>query len=348
LFAIGWGFGSAALFERAGFSLEIGALLAGVALSGLPYTQEISARLRPLRDFFIVVFFISLGTRLAFGNFVSLLPLILVSCLAVIVLKPLIVMIIMGFMGYTKRTSFKAAVAMGQVSEFSLVFVILGNHVGLVSDDLVAIITMVALVSIAASTYLIIYADKLFVGMEKHLSMFERRKVQADREPRVHYDLVLFGYQKGGHEFLRLFHSMKQRHVVVDYDPEVIDILEHQKAPYIYGDATDIELLDEIGLERAKLIVSNITDHETNTFLVKLVEDLNPSAVVICHAENAWEAEELYDLGASYVMVPHYIGSEKISAFIRRSGLKKSEFKKYRAKHLLYLQHHLGSLATDS
>ncbi|HUP26422.1 MAG TPA: cation:proton antiporter [Candidatus Limnocylindrales bacterium] len=341
LFAIGWGFGCAALFEQAGFSLEIGALLAGVSLASLPYTQEISARLRPLRDFFIVVFFISLGTRLAFHNISSLIPIIAISSLAVIILKPLIVLAIMGRMGYTKRTSFKAAVTMGQVSEFSLVFVIIGNRAGLVSADLVGIVTMVALLSIAASTYLISYADQLFVRLQKPLSVFERHKVHNEHELRTHYDLVLFGYLKGGHEFVKLFQSLRKRYVVIDYDPEVIDTLERQKANYIYGDVTDIELLEEIGLEYTKLVVSTVTDYETNVFLVKLLEGINPRAVVICHAENAIEASQLYSLGASYVMVPHYIGSEKISSFIRRAGLNKSEFKKYREKHLAYLQTHL-------
>lgn len=343
LFAIGWGFGGAALFERVGFSLEIGALISGVALAGLPYTQEISARLRPLRDFFIVVFFISLGARLAFDNIALLLPIIVISSFVVIVLKPLIVFVIMGFMGYTKRTSFKTATTMGQVSEFSLVFVILGHKAGLVSSDLVAIVTMVALVSIAASSYLIIYADKLFAAVDAHMEMFTHGNHEIEHEPRVHYDLVLFGYLRGGHEFLKLFHALNKRYVVVDYDPDVIDSLDRQKANYLYGDATDIELLEEVGLEHSKLIVSALSDHETNVFLVKLIEGINPSAVVICHAENATEANELYELGASYVMVPHYIGSEKISAFIRRSGLNKSEFKKYREKHLSYLQSHFES-----
>lgn len=343
LFAIGWGFGGAALFELAGFSLEIGALISGVALASLPYTQEISARLRPLRDFFIVVFFISLGTRLVFNNITILIPVIFISSLVVIVLKPMIVLSIMGLMGYTKRTSFKAAVAMGQVSEFSLVFVIIGNRVGLVSSDLVAVVTMVALISIAASTYLIMYADKLFGVFDKYLEPFEGRKVHAEHESRVHYDLVLFGYLRGGHEFVKLFQSLHKRNVVIDYDPEVIDTLERQKINYVYGDATDIELLEEIGLEYSKLVVSTMTDYETNAFLVKLIEGINPRAVVICHAENAMQAKELYNMGASYVMVPHYIGSEKISAFIRRSGLNKAEFKKYREKHLAYLQIHLES-----
>lgn len=342
LFAIGWGFGCAALFELAGFSLEIGALLAGVALASLPYTQEISARLRPLRDFFIVVFFISLGTRLVFHDIALLIPLIIVSSFVVIVLKPIIVLSIMGLMGYTKRTSFKAAVAMGQVSEFSLVFVIIGNRVGLVSTNLVAIVTMVALISIAASTYLIMYAEKLFSIFDKYLVPFEGRKPHPEHEVRNHYDLVLFGYLRGGHEFIKLFQSLHKKYVVIDYDPAVIDTLEQQKINFIYGDATDIELLEEVGLEYSKLVVSTMTDYETNAFLVKLMENINPHAVVICHGENAVEAKALYDLGASYVIVPHYIGSEKISSFIRRAGLNKAEFKKYREKHLAYLQTHLS------
>ncbi len=340
LFAIGWGFGFAALFELTGFSLEIGALLAGVALASLPYTQEISSRLRPLRDFFIVVFFIALGTRLTFTNFGVLLPAILLGTFIVVVLKPLVVLTIMGLMGYTKRTSFKTAIAMAQVSEFSLIFVVLGNKQGLVSNDLVAVLTFVTLISIALSAYMILYSDKLFVLFERDLSMFERRKHNFEHESRHHFDLVLFGYQKGGHEFVKVFKSLKKPFVVIDYDPEIIDSLEHQQINYVYGDAADVELLEEVGLDRAKLIVSTISDHETNTFLTKLLEEINPHAVLILHAETVEEAAELYELGASYVVIPHYIGSEKIGAFIRKSGLKKSEFKKYREKHLAYLQTH--------
>lgn len=340
LFAIGWGFGFAALFETAGFSLEMGALLAGIGLASLPYTQEISARLRPLRDFFIVVFFIALGTRLNFDSVDQLWPAIILSTLIVALFKPLIILTMMGMLGYTKRTSFKTAVAMGQVSEFSLIFVILGNRHGLISDDIVAIITMVALISIATSAYLIIYSDKLFALFERYLSLFERRKAHFEQESRHHYELVLFGYQKGGHEFIKVFKNLKKRYVVIDYDPEVIDTLEHLKVEYLYGDVMDVELLEEVGLDKAKLIVSTITDYDTTVFLLRLLKDVNQDVVFVCHADNAIEATEFYELGASYVMMPHYIGSEKIGAFIKRNGLKKSEFRRFREKHLEYLHSH--------
>jgi len=342
LFAVGWGFGVAALFEATGFSIEIGALVAGVSLASLPFTQEISARLRPLRDFFIIVFFIALGTRIDFGSISQNLPIIIMACAITIIFKPLVILTIMGLLSYTKRTSFKTAVSMAQISEFSLVFIILGSRKGLVSDNLVSTMTVVALITIAVSTYLIIYSDKLFGLSEKFFAMFERRKTHFEQESEHSYDLVLFGYNRGGHEFINVFKSLKKRYVVIDYDPEIIDSLEHKKIDYLYGDAMDIELLEEAGLDKAKLVVSMITDHETNKFLVKLLEDINSKAVVILHGDTVEEAAELYELGASYVVIPHYIGSEKIGSFIKKNGLKKSEFKKYREKHLAYLETHFA------
>lgn len=348
LFAIGWGFGSAALFQYVGFSLEIGALLGGVALASLPYSQEISSRLRPLRDFFIIVFFIALGTRLNFGDIGSALPIIIASSIMVIVLKPIVVMVIIGLMGYTKRTSFKTATTMGQVSEFSIIFVLIGNKAGLVSDTVVGIVTVLALVSIAASTYLMIYADKLFITFEHSLGLFERRKHKSEHETKQSYDLMLFGYQKGGHEFVKIFRTLKKRFVVIDYDPEVIDSMDHRRVPYIYGDALDVELLDEIGINKVQLVISTIGDHATNVFLTKMITKTNTNAVIIVSADTFDQAAELYQLGASYVEIPHYIGSEKIGSFIKKNHLKKSEFRKYREQHLAYLQSHYSFVTEET
>ena len=127
---------------------------------------------------------------------------------------------------------------------------------------------------------------------------------------------------------------------MVDYDPSVIDFLEQRNIEYMYGDATDSDLLEELNLKHSKLIVSTITDQGTNKSLAKWLEINNPYAVFITTADNAEQAAELYEQGVSYVMLPHYIGSEKIGAFIKRSELKKTAFKEYREKHLQYLQSH--------
>ncbi|HET7673644.1 MAG TPA: cation:proton antiporter [Candidatus Saccharimonadales bacterium] len=341
LFAISWGFGIASLFNISGFSIEVGALFGGVALASSPYVQEIASRLKPLRDFFVVIFFITLGESLHASNLVSALVPAAILSIIVIVLKPMVVTASMGIMGYTKRVSFKTGINLSQISEFSIVMVVLAITSGLVREEMGAIITLVAIVTIATSTYLMQYDDKLFTYFDRiKLHMFEKEVTFRESKRSTGYPIVLLGYHHGGHEFVHIFQQMKHRFLVVDYDPEIIDLMQHQKIDYLYGDVTDTELLDEAEIGKAKLIVSTISDHSTNVFLVNLLEKLNPGAVFICHADNIHQATELYDLGASYVMIPHYIGSEKIGAFIKRVGLKKTEFKKFRDRHLMHLETH--------
>jgi Kef-type K+ transport system membrane component KefB len=340
LFAIGWGFGVATLFAEAGFSLEVGALAAGVALTPMVYSQEVGSRLRPLRDFFIVLFFISLGAGLNLSALGDVLPQALVLSSFVLIGNPLIVITIMGLLGYTKKTSFKAGLTVAQISEFSLVFILLARENNAISEEIVSLITVVALITIAASTYMIINADRLYKVVEKSLTMFEKRKTKRESGSSNRYEIMMFGYRKGGAEFIRVFKSMDKKFAVVDYDPEVVDHLEHDRVDYIYGDAMDLELLEEAGADYSKLFIINIADFSANSFLVQALESINPNSVIVCQAENARDAAELYAMGASYVMMPHYIGSEKISAFIKKNGFRKAEFKKYAEKHLLYLQTH--------
>lgn len=343
LFAIAWGFGVATIFYQLGFSLEVGALFGGVALASMPYAQEVSSRLRPLRDFFVVVFFIALGAKLNIGDVQGVVWQALALSAFVLVGNPIIVMSIMGLLGYTKKTSFNAGLAVAQISEFSLIFVLLGLNNGQISEQVVSLVTVVGIITIAISSYMIIYSNGIYKVIENYLRLFERRKVHVEHEARTTYDAVLMGYKRGGIEFVNVFKQNKKRFVVVDYDPEAIDSMERRGIPYMYGDATDFEMLEEINFAKVKLIVSVITDHDTNVFLLQQVEKRNPGAVVVCHADSIKEAVELYGLGASFVVMPHLIGNEKVSAFIRKNGFKKSEFNDYRKKHLRYLQNHFDS-----
>lgn len=347
LFALAWGFGVATLFKYFGFSIEIGALIAGMSIATTPYASEISSRLRPLRDFFVVVFFIHLGTLVSFTGFGNIWYKVVAFSIVAIVVKPFITTVVLGVLRYTKLTSFKASTALSQVSEFSLVMIILAVTQKYASSELVSVVTLTALVTITLSSYFIIYADKLYRTFEVRLSLFERRVVKADHEYHRSYPLVLFGYKKGGAEFLKTFQSLGKKYIVIDYDPDVIDILDHHNHTYLYGDATDPEFLEELDLEKSKLIVSTMTDFQTNMFLSEYLEKINPRVVFICSADNARHASELYNQGADYVMLPHYIGSERIGAFIKKSGLKKSEFKKFREKHLSYLVEHIEDTDRD-
>ncbi|MBW3568525.1 cation:proton antiporter [Candidatus Parcubacteria bacterium] len=347
LFAIAWGFGIATLFKISGFSIEVGALFAGVALAASPYVQEIASRLKPLRDFFVVLFFITLGQSMSLGNIASgIIPAMILSAI-VIIGKPLIITSTMGFLGYTKRVSFKTGINLSQISEFSIILVVLAVSSGLARPEVASIITLVAIITIAISTYLMHYDDQLFAKFDQiKFKLFEKEVTYREHKRSEGYPIVLLGYHHGGHEFVRIFKQMKHRFMVIDYDPEIIDLMEQQKIAYLYGDVTDTELLKEANIEKSKLVVSTISDHSTNVFLVNLILKSNPDCAIICHAENVHQATELYDLGASYVMIPHYIGSEKIGQFIKRTGLNKAEFKKFRDRHLAHLENHAPDITS--
>lgn len=341
LFALGWGLGWALIFKEVGFSIEIGALFAGVGLAQLPYSREMSSRLKPLRDFFIVIFFVTLGQSLVPDRIADIARTAVLFSLFVLFIKPLFTLISMGLLGYTKRTSFKTAISLSQISEFSLVFALAAVHTGLARQQVADILTLVALITFGVSTYFIKYDSSLFERLERHLHLFERKTTISDkRAAEHHYPIVLFGYRRNSDEFLKTFRKMEKRYVVVDYDPEMIEVLENRDEEYQYGDATDSEFLEELQLEKSRLIVSTVSDFKTNEFLANWLREHNPRAVFVCTSDNAANASDLYNEGASYVMMPHFIGNERLSAFIRKNGFSKVEFKHYREKHLAYLQMH--------
>ena len=335
ILTIGWGLAVASLFQIAGLSHEVGALFAGVSLAGLPYATEMAAKLKPLRDFFLVIFFVTLG-----GSFTvsTVSQYFLTACvLAVIMLlvKPILVLSSLGAQRYTKLTSFKAAINLTQVSEFSIIFVGIAAAQHVVTDDIVALITLVAFITIGISSYYTKHSSTLYRVLERPLRHFERMNASEPHQRNALYPIILVGYHKGGHEFLKTFRDMKQRYLVVDYDPEIIDSLETQGIRHAYGDATDSEFLTEINVGRAQLVVSTMTDISTNSLLLEFIRKRNQKSSFICHANNYEEAATLYEHGASYVSLPHYIGSERVSSFIKRHGLDHEALALYRDKHLI-------------
>lgn len=340
LFALAWGFGVATIIHLVGFSIEIGALFAGVALAHLPYAGQIGARLKPLRDFFIILFFISLGEHLHLSNLANAVVPAVALSLIVLVLKPLVVMVSLGVLGYTRRTSFKTGINLSQISEFSIILIVLAASTGAIGENVAAVVTLVALITITVSTYLMQYDNVIYRKLEKHLSMFERATAKDVKHLAKKYPLVLVGYNNGGHQYLKTFRSLKKRFVVIDYDPDAIDELERARIDYLYGDVTDPELLAEVNMDSVKLIVNTIGDHDVNVGMVKYVRRRNDHAVIVCYSSNYGEAAELYKLGVSYVMLPHFIGSERLSNFIATHGVNRESFDNYREKHMLKIGHH--------
>ncbi|MFC1682568.1 cation:proton antiporter, partial [Nanoarchaeota archaeon] len=188
LFSICWCFIIAALFHYFGFSIEIGALIAGVALSMSPYSIEISSKIRPLRDFFLVIFFIILGLNIQVSNITSIISNALIFSLIVLTFKPLILMTFMAISGYTKRTNFLVGTTLAQISEFSLIVLTLGVALGHITPEILSTLILTGIITITFSTYMIIYSKEFYNKISRTISIFERKKIKKKRNFKKRYD----------------------------------------------------------------------------------------------------------------------------------------------------------------
>ncbi len=337
LFSVGWGLGTAALFKYIGLSIEIGALIAGVTLSMTPYAHEIGSKLKPLRDFFIILFFIFLGSTLELANIPSVLIPSIVLSVFILIGNPIILISIMGLLGYNKKTSFNVGLTVAQISEFSLIMILLGVDLGHVRSEVMSLMTLVGLTTIAGSTYMVLYSESLYPIFEKYLSIFEKKKTIQEVEHHNTYDVVVFGCNRVGYDFIKLFKDLGKNFVAVDFDPNVVKQLTDSGVNCIYGDAEDAEFLDELNLTSAKMVVSTIPDRETNLFLLEKIRSVDANSIVINISYDLNEALELYEKGSTYVILPHFIGGQFASELAHKSKLEVKKLMAKREEHINYL-----------
>src|SRR3989344_3553077 len=346
LFSMSWAFALSLLFSYTGFSIEIGALLAGVTLSFSPSRYEISSKLKPVHDFFLVLFFILLGYQIGLDHVSNyVLPIIAFSAL-VLFGNPLIIMILMGRLGYTKKNSFFAGLTAAQVSEFSLILVTLGISVGHLKQDILTIVAAVALITMTGSSYLLFYSEKIYGLLSPYLSVFEKKGMKADQRKKAtskDYDIILLGCDRAGHDLIEIFRKMKKNFLVIDYNPEIIMGLTKRKINCIYGDASNLELLNELKLSKAKMIVSTIPDYDISNTIIHVVREVNKQAIIVVVSHKIEEAMHFYKEGASYVILPNFLGGYHASMLIEKHGLNLNNFFKEKSRHMQHLKkNHLG------
>lgn len=341
-FSIGWCLAIAIVFAEFNLSIEVGALMAGVTLAMSPFKQEISSKLKVLRDFFLFLFFVVLGERIVFANITPVIWPIIGISLFVLIIKPILVMTILGILGYRKRTSFFAGLSLAQISEFSLILAGVGFTAGQLSQETFTMLTFIGLITIAGSSYMIMHSNALYNLFSPILNIFEKKaKTKFDYE-KVHradiYDAIIFGSDRTGFEIMETFKEKKNNFLVIDYNPDVINDLHEKGIKCIYGDAEDMELLAELKLEKVKIVVITFPNIDTNILLSKVVLNRNPKAIVICTAQHVEDAITIYDQGASYVILPHIISGRHTSLMIHEFGFSLRKFANERKKHLKHLQ----------
>lgn len=303
-----------------GFSIAIGAFVAGVTLANSPYTIEIIGRIKSLRDFFATIFFVSLGLELTFGSMASILKPLIILTLVVIIFKPFILMFICSFFGYKKRTSFLSSMSLAQVSEFSLIIVAQGLILGHIGQDIFTLTILLAIITITSTSYFIKYEDTIFQKIKKYIKFFDRfteSSSELEYMPRrKRNQVILCGYNRIGYSVVKTIKRLKRRLLVVDFNPEVIRKLMKEKIACMYGDIGDIEVLERLNLKDASMVVSTIPTKRDNLMLIRKAKEANKDVIIFVAANQVEDALSFYDAGADYVILPHFIGGEHLSLLI--------------------------------
>lgn len=317
LFAIAWGVSLAALSEVLGFSKEVGGFLAGISLASTPYREAIGSRLVSIRDFLLLFFFLSLGAQLNMDHLGHQVWPAIVLSLFVLIGNPLIVIIIMGLMGYRVRTGFLSGLTVAQISEFSLILGALGVTLGHIDESVMGLITLVGLITIGLSTYLILYSHPLYERFETWLQIFERKTPHREQEENTPAgavltpDVILCGLGRYGS---RIAEGLRQKRYVVlgvDFDPEVVAHWHTQGWPAFYGDAADPNLPGFLPLGRSQCVVSTIPTLSTNVTLLHALRTYGYTGHLALAAHSVREAELLKQAGADRVLIPFADAAER-------------------------------------
>jgi len=310
LTSLAWLFSLAWLIDLFGFSKEIGGFLAGLTLANSYEHYQIASRIKSLKDFFILVFFVVLGSSLVvFSDFTGLIFPIIVFSIFILIGNPFIVFLIMTILGYTKRPAFFAGITIAQISEFSLVLAALGVRLGHISEKIATLITSVGVITIISSTYLILNGEKLYKFVSPYLSVFERvnKKHKSKHITVYRKPIIITGFSRTGQSIA--YSLPKEDVLIVDYDPEMMGLLKQDEFAHIFGEMTDEDVLSLIDFSSVKIIISTAPDLESNIIFLREVlsirKKINGSFRVIIRARTDRDAEILYRLGADYVLLPH-------------------------------------------
>lgn len=334
VFAIGWAALLAAIGDYFGLSKELGGLLAGISLASTPFREAIIARLSSLRDFLLLFFFIALGAQLDLSLLGDQVYPALIFSIFVLIGNPMIVLAIMGYMGYRKRTGFLAGLTVAQISEFSLIFMAMGVTLKHVNAEALGLVTLVGLITIALSVYMITYSHTLYKWLESVLGIFERkvtaREEAADNQSidKKSYDVILFGLGRYGSAIAEHLKEDKVKLLAIDFNPDEVRNWKAMGYDAVYGDACDHEFIGTLPLKNTKWVISAMPQHELGVthqdprlILIDGLKRENFQGKIAVSTQRAGERDALKASGANLVFLPFHDAADRAVARMREATL---------------------------
>ena len=332
------------------FSIAMGALIAGVSISALPYSLDVVAKIRSLRDFFVTLFFVSLGMLLAMPT-MGLIWHALALSLIVIISRFAFIWPMLRFVGYGNRVGVLSSMHLAQTSEFSLLIVLLGaSKFDHVDDQLLSLVVIMMILTSTASTYLIQYSHPVARRMVRWLDGKSWRE-PIEREPAADRDdshdaskpahdhsatIMLVGCFRVGETLVDGLMKSNADFMVIDFNPVLHDKLAARGVKCLYGDISHADVLEHAGVDKAKVLVCSISDDFlrgiNNRGLLEMLRRMNPSAAIIVTADSTAHALQLYGLGADYVVLPRVLAADDFMKVIHLACKNTLEDRRQRHK----------------
>ena len=293
--------------------VEVGAFIAGLGLAQSPYSDELKQQVKPITDFFMMVFFATIGLGLAPEYLTVYWKEAVVASALLMVGNFLIMFYLIDREKFSLETSFLGSINMAQVSEFSLVVGALAVTRGLIGNEIMGYLSLMAIMTMGLSAYIIKYNHWIYDHV-KHLFEFMESEEKGDFDIKTLDNHAIFvGYNEITR---RLIPVLKEKYgdiVVIDKDPKYVEMLRKSGAEFVFGDLKHEEMRRSIGLKRADMIVSMAMDNAVNR---RILGDRKEGAVVFLRARDREDAAELYDLGADFVIIKRMLSAEKMNEYI--------------------------------
>lgn len=306
-------------------SMEIGAFIAGIGFAQLPYSRELQERVRPLTDLFMAIFFINFGLNMVPSQLSAYFFEAILFSVLIMIAKFGIFFSLIDRFKFTPETSFTASINMTQISEFGLILGSLAASQGLISGEITGFLSLLAIITMGSSSYLIRYRDKLHKLSEDFLQYFESKEKNDIEIDSIENHALVLGYDTISKNSLDALKQHFGQVVVVDRNPDNVEELANSDHEYIYGDLNHGEIRKAAGLDKAKIVLSVIPDIEVNK---EIIEHTDQKPTLFLKADSLDEAGELYEMGAHYVILRNVLTGERMSEYLKLYLEDRELFKK--------------------
>ena len=315
------GLTAAWLTSLAGLSLALGAFLAGLVISESEYGAQALGEILPLKELFLSFFFVSVGMLLDL-SFVTLnLGTVLLSAFLVLALKAGLAALAVRLLGFSLRTALLAGLALSQVGEFSFILSRAGIQAGLLPGGQEQLFLAVSVLTMAVTPFVMAASPSLadqVLRLPLPAALFGKpmgwggRTADEKEDGALTDRLVIVGYGVNGRNLARAAGVAGIPFVILETNPDQVRRERKAGIPILYGDASHPAVLESAGLERARILVTAISDPGCTRRITEAAKRMNPALHVLARTRFVEEVEPLYRAGADDVIPEEFETSVEI------------------------------------